>query len=150
MTEPDVSTLKQAALNWLSRRDYSEAQLTARLQRLGGEPAQVQAVLDWCKAQNYLNQQRFVQMLVRSRANKGYGLAYIIQECRQQQISRQQVLDCAGELALDWFALARQQYLKKYGLSAMTDYKDKLKRMAYLQRRGFSSEQIEFAINQTE
>lgn len=150
MTATDDSKLKQAALNWLSRRDYSEAQLKTRLQRIGAEPAQILAVLDWCKAQNYLNQQRFVQMLVRSRANKGYGLAYIIQECRQQQISRQQVLDSAGELELDWFALARQQYLKKYGLSAVTDYKDRLKRMAYLQRRGFSSEQIEFAINQTE
>ena len=89
-------------------------------------------------------------MLVRSRAGKGYGLNYIVQECRQQQISKVQVLQCAAELGIDWFAMASQQYLKKYGQSEVTDYKEKLKRMAYMQRRGFSNEQIQFAINFTE
>ena len=65
-------------------------------------------------------------------------------------ISQQQVLNCAAELEIDWFALALQQYQKKYGDSTATEYKEKLKRMAYLQRRGFNNEQIQFAINFTE
>lgn len=138
------------ALNWLSRRDYSEAQLSQRLARQGGEADEIAQVIQWCKAQNYLNQQRFIEMLLRSRAGKGYGLNYILQECAQQQISKSQVLQCAEQLEIDWFQLAAQCYQKKYGQTEITEYKDKLKRMAYLQRRGFSSEQIHFAINQTE
>jgi regulatory protein len=131
----------------LSRRDYSEAQLYQRLCRQGGAPADVTQVMAWCKAENYLNQQRYLVMLLRSRVNKGYGLNYIVQECRQQQISAEQVYACATELEIDWFSLAQQQYQKKFGEQAITEYKDKLKRMAYLQRRGFSNEQIQFAIN---
>lgn len=146
----DIADLKRMALNWLSRRDYSEAQLSQRLSRQGGEVGDIAKVIAWCKAENYLDQQRFISMLVRSRVNKGYGLGYIVQECRQQNISREQVLQCAAELEIDWFALAQQLYQKKYGQSTVTEYKDKFKRMAYMQRRGFSNEQIQFAINQTE
>lgn len=146
----DLAELKHMALNWLSRRDYSEAQLSQRLSRQGGEADDIAKVIAWCKAENYLDQQRFISMLVRSRVNKGYGLGYIVQECRQQNISREQVLQCAAELEIDWFALAQRLYRKKYGQSIVTEYKDKFKRMAYMQRRGFSNEQIQFAINQTE
>lgn len=146
----DLAELKRIALNWLSRRDYSESQLSQRLARQGGAADDIARVITWCKNGNYLNQQRYLDMLVRSRAAKGYGLNYILQECRQQHISKEQVLQCAAQLEIDWFAQARQLYQKKYGQSAVTDYKEKLKRMAYMQRRGFSNEQIQIAINQTE
>lgn len=145
-----MAELKRMALNWLSRRDYSENQLSLRLGRQGGDPADIALVIAWCKRENYLDQNRFLQMLVRSRAGKGYGLNYIVQECRQQQIAKEQVVQCAAELEIDWFAMASQQYQKKYGQSEVTDYKEKLKRMAYMQRRGFSNEQIQIAMNQTE
>jgi regulatory protein len=146
----ELADLKRMALNWLSRRDYSEAQLKQRLARQGGEAVDIANVILWCKSEGYLDQQRFIEMLVRSRVNKGYGLNYIVQECRQQHIEREQVQQCTAALNIDWFAQAQQQYQKKYGQTVVTEYKDKLKRMAYLQRRGFSSEQIQFAINQTE
>ena len=136
------------ALNWLSRRDYSEAALRQRLLNQGADSDAVAEVLVWCTAHNYLNQHRYLQMLVRSRANRGYGPAYIMQECRQQHISQADVVQSFTELEIDWFALAWQQYQKKYGGSVVADYKEKLKRMAYLQRRGFSSEHIQFALTQ--
>ena len=144
-----MTELKRMALNWLSRRDYSEAQLSQRLLRRSGAPADVNQVLAWCKTENYLDQQRFLLMLLRSRVNKGYGLNYIVQVCRQKNISKEQVLACAAQQEIDWFTQARQQYQKKFGDSAVADYKEKLKRMAYMQRRGFSNEQIQFALEQT-
>ena len=68
------------------------ANSSERLSRQGGEAGDIAKVIAWCKAENYLDQQRFISMLVRSRVNKGYGLGYIVQECRQQNISREQVL----------------------------------------------------------
>ena len=145
----ELATLQQRALAWLSQRDYSEAQLRQRLVRLGGTVADVEQVMIWCKAQGYLDQQRFIDMLLRSRINKGYGLNYIVQECRAQQISRQQVLQTETALQTDWFSLAVKVYQKKYADSDITDYRERQKRMAYLQRRGFSNEQIQFALEQT-
>ena len=103
-----MAELKRMALNLLSRRDYSENQLSLRLGRQGGDPADIALVIAWCKRENYLDQNRFLQMVVRSRAGKGYGLNYIVQECRQQQIAKEQVVQCAAELEIDWFAMASQ------------------------------------------
>ncbi|GAB2911004.1 regulatory protein RecX [Rheinheimera gaetbuli] len=145
----ELATLQQRALAWLSRRDYSEAQLRQRLLRQGGDSADIEQVMLWCKAQGYLDQQRFIDMLLRSRINKGYGLNYIVQECRAQQISRQHVLQSEAAVQTDWFHLALQVYRKKYADNDIADYRERQKRMAYLQRRGFSNEQIQFALEQT-
>lgn len=147
--QTELAILQQRALAWLSRRDYSEAQLRQRLVRLGGITADIDQVILWSKAQGYLDQQRFIDMLLRSRINKGYGLNYIVQECRAQQISRQQVLQSETALQTDWFSLALKVYQRKYAGSDITDYRERQKRMAYLQRRGFSNEQIQFALEQT-
>ena len=141
--EPDQSELRRRALNWLSRRDYSEAQLRQRLLRLGGDMATVQQVINWCKDNAYLSEQRFVDMLVRSRANRGYGLNYIIQECKQQHILPQQVHQCVAALNIDWFTRASEVYHKKFQGAPVADYKEKSKRIAYMLRRGFSHEQIQ-------
>ena len=58
----ELTDLKRMALNWLSRRDYSEAELSQRLTRQGGSEADIARVMAWCKAENYLNEQRYLQM----------------------------------------------------------------------------------------
>jgi len=146
----DQQALKKAALNYLSRRDYSRAALALKLQRKGATTAEVAAVLDWCSAQNYLNEERFLLMILRNRCNQGYGYRYILQECRQHQLTEQQLDAVIAAEAIDWWQLAKQAYQKKYADKAIADYQDKVKRMAYLQRRGFSSEQIRAVFDQND
>lgn len=146
----ELAQLRRSVLNWLSRRDYSELQLQRKLEQQGATEAQIAQVLSWAKAENYLDQQRYIIMLVRSRCNRGYGFNYILQECRQQQISKEELQRCVVQLEIDWFALARQAYQKKYSADAVTDIKEKYKRMAYLQRRGFTTEQIRYALSDSE
>jgi regulatory protein len=138
----ELAELKKNAINWLSRRDYSEAQLSQKLRQKGALPEQLSAVVAWCKAQEYLDESRFLSMLVRNRARQGYGYNYLLQECRAQKITAEQLNNCIQSLAIDWWALASVAYQKKYGDSSITDYKEKTKRMAFLQRRGFTGEQI--------
>lgn len=146
----DQQALKKAALNYLSRRDYSRAALSLKLQHKGATAAEVAAVLDWCSEQNYLNEERFLLMIVRNRCNQGYGYRYILQECRQHQLTEQQLDAVITAEAIDWWQLAKQAYQKKYADKAIADYQDKVKRMAYLQRRGFSSEQIRAVFDQND
>lgn len=144
----DLQQLCQQALRLLSRREYSEYQLIQKLRQHSTESQLIAEAIAWCKQHNYLDQRRFVTMLVRHRSAGGYGLNYIMQECRQQQIDSQLVMASVNELELDWFELAQAAYRKKYQQKPLADYQDKLKRMAYLQRRGFSSEQINYAVTQ--
>lgn len=138
--------LKHKALSWLTRRDYSEVELRRRLQQLGGLSEDIEQVITWCKSYDYLNQQRYINMLVRSRVNRGYGFNYIAQECKQHNIAIDELQHGLAELNIDWYALAKRVYIKKYADNAIIDYKDKMKRMAYLQRRGFTHDQIHYAL----
>lgn len=141
MLEP--AELKHKALSWLTRRDYSEVELRHRLQQLGGLSEHIEQVIAWCKSYDYLNQPRYINMLVRSRTNRGYGFNYIAQELKQHNIGVDELKLCLAELNIDWFAAAKRVYSKKYSDSPVIDYKDKMKRMAYMQRRGFNHDQIQ-------
>lgn len=142
MLEP--AELKHKAVTWLTRRDYSEVELRRRLQQLGGLAEDIEQVIAWCKSYDYLNQQRYINMLVRSRTNRGYGFNYIAQELKQHNITLAELQLCLSELNIDWFALAKAVYSKKYADSAIIDYKDRMKRMAYMHRRGFNNDQIHY------
>jgi len=149
MTEQQQA-LRKAALGYLSRRDYSCAALSLKLHRKGASAADITEVLAWCREQNYLNEERFLHMLVRNRCQQGYGYRALLQECRQHQLTEQQLQAVVAAEEIDWWQLARQAYNKKFADKAIKDYQDKLKRMAYLQRRGFSSEQIRAVFNQND
>ncbi|WP_333607503.1 regulatory protein RecX [Arsukibacterium sp.] len=144
---PELKDLQQQALQWLSRRDHSAAQLRQKLQEKGASPEQLTAVVDWSMKAGYLDEQRFLTMLVRTRSRQGYGYRYLQQECRQHQLDEQLLSAAVAEQQLDWWQLAAQCYNKKFGDKPCADFKDKQKRMAYLQRRGFSYEQINAIFN---
>lgn len=143
---PTEAELKVSAIEYLSWRDHSVRELQDKLLQKGGEICQVQAVILWCQQENYQSEWRFCQMLVRAKANKGYGPAWISQAARQHGLAAEMIREALQDDSFDWFASALTQYQKKFGDKPMGDYHDKQKRMAFLQRRGFSSEHIREAL----
>lgn len=146
----ELSRLRQAAIHYLSRREHSRWQLRQKLQQKGAEPEHITAVLNWCEQQGYLNEQRFIEMLLRQRSNQGYGYQVVLAECRQQQLTATQLDAAITALEIDWWQVAQRCYQKKFGDTQATDYPEKMKRMAYLQRRGFSQEQIRAVFSQSD
>ena len=56
------------------------------------------------------------------------------------------VIDAAlATLEVDWFDLAREVRVRKFGVESPLEYKEKSKQMRFLQSRGFSMEQISAA-----
>lgn len=142
----DLSGLKKAALQLLSRREYSAQQLQQRLQARTEDDQLVQQVISWCQAENYQSDSRFVDMLLRSRLGKGYGPKMIQQECRQHGVDLALLQQQLTEQAPDWAALAAACYQKKYGDTAITTPKERAKRLRYLQQRGFYPEDCKAAL----
>lgn len=143
---PTEAELKKTAIDLLSRRDHSRHELTQKLQLKGGDSDTVGAVIEWCTNQNYQSESRYCTMLVRAKINKGYGPAVVAQAAREQGIDRELLTQTLEELDIDWFALALLQYQKKFADKPITDFQDKQKRMGFLQRRGFNSAQIQYAL----
>jgi regulatory protein len=103
----------------------------------------VQETLLKLEDQGFLNDQRFIEMLVRSRIRRGYGPFYIQQELKSKDIDPRSV-DSLDEWAeVDWFKEALQLIERKFGLETLSqDHKLWNKAMRFLQRRGFSGHVI--------
>jgi len=141
-----VAELKKIAIDLLSRRDHSGHELQQKLIAKGGDLPSALAVIEWCRCENYQSDSRYCAMLVRSKINKGYGPAVVAQAVREQGIDRELLANTMEALDIDWFMLALTQYQKKFAGKPIADFQDKQKRMGYLQRRGFSSAHIHYAL----
>jgi regulatory protein len=84
---------------------------------------------------------------VQSRINQGKGPLRIHADLGQRGIAAgliDEVLEEAGE---DWYALARDARLKKFGRSRPAEFRDKARQMRFLQYRGFEPDQIQAAVS---
>lgn len=144
----DPKQLRSRLLQLLSRREYSKAELRRKMHEWQVEPADGEQQLTQLEAENLQSDARFADMLVRSKANRGYGPLFIKQSAQLHQISSALLGELLASDELDWYALARRCYEKKYGDTVPADLKEKQKRMAYLQRHGFTGDQIREALIQ--
>ena len=119
----------------LVRREQSVRELQRKLSNFDDDL--VQQTLQQLQRQNLQSNQRFADMLVRSRANQGKGVNHIVQELKQHQISaseqHQALSDYANEV---WQELAEKVWRKKFKVPAKT-LVEKQKQQRFLASRGF-------------
>ena len=144
-------TLKQKLKNYvlwlLGRQEYSRRELTQKLQQREASDEFIENLLDWCEKHNFINEQRYCEGFVRKHIFKCHGLKRIQSEAMSKGIDRALLETVVDELEIDWFELAQEAYNKKYSTTpADLEYKEKAKRVRYLMYRGFSYDQINFAM----
>lgn len=141
---------RDSAIYLLSRRDHGRNELAQKLKIKGYEQADIEQAVEYCDHLGYLDDQRFAQGLVRQHIAKGHGEMRIRQELKQKSLSAE-VVDCAlAQQSVDWFELARQTAEKKFNLAEVVDQKGRAKQIRFLQYRGFSFEQIQYALTSDE
>jgi regulatory protein len=142
--------IRSAAMDLLTGREFSRAELAKKLDnRFDGDPA-ISAVLDRLQEEGLQSDQRFAEAFLRSRIYRGQGLSRIRMGILQKGI-QDQLLDAAVEVSeTDWNALAREVAERKFGGKPIADQKDKAKRVRFLQYRGFNFDQIKHALSETE
>ena len=134
----------------LARREHSRQELRFKLAQRDFPAELVEEVLLHCEQQNYLNHQRFCEMFIRTRYNQGYGKLRIVNELRQKGIKGEEMTPAFAEVEhefeVDWFESALGCYLKRFGAGAFAPGKERAKRMRYMQYRGFTTDQIQYAL----
>lgn len=105
--------------------------------------ALIDSVVAHCQAQNWQDDERYIEQAVLNLSQKGQGPMKIRQKL-QQTSSRTDLIDAYLDWELeDWLDIARQVVLKKYGnLQKPTSRNEQAKRMRFLQSRGFGSDII--------
>ncbi len=144
ITEPDK--LRNRALYWLGQREFSVKDFRTKLERVCEDTEMIENLLEDFIARDWLNEQRYMTSFVRQKISAGLGQYRIKQELNQHGIKQDQSELYFEELEFDWFEQALATYRKKYGVGDCQDFKEKAKRFRYMQYRGFSPDQIKYAM----
>lgn len=140
----DEKGLRHKAIELLARREYSYGELEQKLQPLTEDEAAIYRALDWLVEMGLQSDTRFTEMFIRSKATSGYGPVRIRMELRQKYIGVDLIeLGFEGiQDQIDWAQEVDRLIEKKANGLDLNDMKSKNKVMGFLQRRGFSLDQI--------
>lgn len=139
--------LRSYAFALLTRRDYSKADLEAKLNQYAIDPEEVANLVDELAQQNYQSDQRVAELTLASQLRKGKGLQRIKQALKAKQLDTELITEELSEV--DWLDQAYQLKTKKFGMEVETDPKLKARQIRFLQYRGFDMGIIMKAIART-
>jgi regulatory protein len=131
-------------MDLLARREHSRLELERKLVARSFDESLVVAVLDELENDGLLSAERFTQSFVESRYAHGQGPIRIEKELAERGIeSARRYLD---DERFDWNTLARESRIKRFGRRMPDDFADKARQVRFLEYRGFSRDQIRYAL----
>jgi regulatory protein len=137
--DADERSAYDRALGMLARREYSQRELRARLERAGCDEQESEGAIRRLRDQHYQDDARFGEMIVRARVGQGYGPDRIRAELRSHGLADAAIRTLLDAADVDWPTLARALLRKKYGSRPPADHAERGKRAAFLLRRGFAA-----------
>ena len=134
-------SLRNRALQCLTRREYAREELAKKLAPHAQSPEELVALLDELSARQFLSNERYVDMRLRSRAPR-FGNARLAYELRMQGIDADLVETAIGSCE-DELTRARHVWSQKFGEDKLpTDAAQCARRQRFLASRGFSGDTI--------
>ena len=137
-----MRSVRNVAMDLLSRREHSRRQLSDKLSQRGFEYDEITAALDRLESENLLNDSRFTESYINQRIQRGFGPVRIRMELGERGITADLIQLNMERIEHDWTDLMCQQRTKKYGAEIPQDFKEKMKQARFLQNRGFSPESV--------
>ncbi|MGH8054196.1 MAG: recombination regulator RecX [Stenotrophomonas sp.] len=127
----------QRALGLLVRREHSRKELGRKLKARGVEAEAVDAAVARLADEGWQNDTRFAEMLVRNRANGGYGPLHIRAELGTHGLDNGQIEAAMASFEGDWVENARDLVRRRFGESGPQELAQQRKAADLLARRGF-------------
>jgi regulatory protein len=140
----DPEAIRTAALALLARRDWLAGELTAKLQASGCEPRAAASVVAELVAERLLDDARYAERYVASRAERGHGPVRIASDLASLGAPRD-LIEAALASGPDWRAVADAVRRRKFGAAPPDSWAEKARQARFLQYRGFSSDHIRAA-----
>lgn len=144
-SELTESELRVAAINLLSRREHSRHELYQKLAPRTSSEYFLEQLLNTLEDAGYQSDQRFAESFLRSRIHRGLGRMRIERELKDKGVDHDLIEQVLAS-DFDWFDLAYEGGLRKSRSLNLLEYKNKQKLFRYLAYRGFSMDQIHYAI----
>jgi len=143
MTSETFALIYNKALDLVSRREHSCYELIQKLNKRFPETMPIiEDVVQKLVTNNILNDERFAEMYLNSRARKGFGPKKIEMELHSKKIDSSFIATAIAEYD-NWAENAENELLKKFKGIKPNDFNSKMKQKQFLFNRGFSTQIIE-------
>ncbi|AYV38743.1 regulatory protein RecX [Aeromonas veronii] len=142
-----LAAARAYAMRSLARRESAESELARRLRQQGYQEEVIEAVVDYCRGYNWVNDERYGAMAVRAGAAKGHGPLKIRFDLRRKGLDDGQIDAAFEQPELDWFELAFELLERRAKIVDLADFKLRMKWLKYLLGRGFTQDQARYAIS---
>tara|TARA_R110000868_G_scaffold38572_11_gene134777 strand:+ start:8746 stop:9219 length:474 start_codon:yes stop_codon:yes gene_type:complete len=140
--------IKNKAIYFLSRREYSKLELITRLNRYPNfQEDLIIQVIDELIEKDYLSDLRFSEQYVNMLLNKGLGFKKIKYELKLKGISDARIIELLNISDINWHTNALNLAHKKYGKKNIRDVKILAKIQRHLYSKGFDIDIIYYVIN---
>ena len=130
------------AVSLLARRDYASGELARTLSKMTENREKIDKALSRLVECGYLDDNRLITHMIDKHVRKKHGPARIKQEIRQKGFSPELVEQMLEKVDVDWYAMARELKVSKFGDAVASEKKKKNKQIRYLQYKGFSMDMI--------
>ncbi|MGV6853214.1 MAG: regulatory protein RecX [bacterium] len=141
--QDNVARAKGIALRMLARREHSAHEFIQKLQAKDVDSELAHQLLNQFIENDWLSDDRYAEMLARTRKSRGFGPVRIQRELAQHEITWSDTLDNS----VDWSANAYKALSKRFK-TAPEDFKQRQKCQSFLYQRGFTNEQIRNALDE--
>lgn len=145
MRQPIEKSLRQRALEYLSKREYSAAELAQKLKGYAEEADDIAALIADFKARGWLSDARYAEQMVHARQAK-FGTARVAHELREKGVDDALISEAIAGLQDNEVERAREVWRKKFK-AAPTTREEWAKQARFLQSRGFTFEVIKQILN---
>lgn len=142
--------MRQRALEYLGKREYSYAELGQKLKTYldmenGEDIHTISAILDDFKTRGWLSDKRFTEQIVHARQAK-FGVAKIANELREKGVSQELIADAVEIVKGNELENAKEIWRKKFK-NAPENRDEWAKQARFLQSRGFGFDTIKKVLN---
>jgi regulatory protein len=145
----DPNAARSAALALLARRDFSVAELSARLRERGYAELAVGQAIGELVEERTLNDARYAEHYVHVHAQRGQGPRRIRMDLAEAGVDAT-LVEAALKEGPDWSVLARDTRRRRFGEAAPSDWAERAAQARFLQYRGFSNDHIRSALGGSE
>ena len=140
--------MRQRALEYLGKREYSYAELGQKLKTYLEENEdfeQITQILEDFKTRGWLSDTRFTEQIVHARQAK-FGVAKIVHELREKGVSQELIETAVSQIKDNELDNAKQIWQKKFK-AAPANRDEWAKQARFLQSRGFGFDTIKTVLN---
>lgn len=137
--------MRQRALEYLAKREYSYVELGQKLKAFAEEGDDIVALLDDFKQRGWLSDARFTEQLVHARKTK-FGSTRVANELREKGIDDGLIASAVEAIKTNEFKNAQAVWQKKFK-APPSNREEWAKQARFLQSRGFGFDLIKKILN---